>query len=575
MRFASRRPAGRVRATRLRNRCERLALATLVAALAFGWPPRAARAQAAAVQPDAHSAATEADTSNDAVAALAAEVARVYAAVEGNSLDQVDPDQVILDGAIRQALATLDPFSSFFDRDQFHQLQQQQSGQALGFGSILYVRPGKVLVISAAQGSPSGRAGLGPGDEIVEVNGSRIAGLDFDSLIQLLQKAREGPVGLGVVHPGKVVVQDFALKPAEVALPTVDKAFRLNPSIGYLHLTSFESKTPDEVSQAIAKLEQPPDSSQAGDVAAHPAASPAHEKSTKTDPPLRGLIMDLRNNHGGQVDAALGVASLLLPKGLSVLTIRGRAQPPQTQRTVEVPSSYHTWPGPLVVLVNGETASAAEVVAAALEEHDRAVVAGEPTYGKGVVQIVMPLSDATGLALTVAQYFTPSGRSIQRPIPGTSLEAMALSRTGETSGFRTDNGRGLAAGGGVTPDIILAGRSLDSWVQFLDQHGAFTDFASDYRSLHQQIPLTFEPDDQTLGDFQDYLHRSGVRVPENYWERDQEYLKLRIRTELMNVVYGVETGDQVETAGDPQVQGALEIFGRIPELLKPNSSRSQ
>jgi carboxyl-terminal processing protease len=511
---------------------------------------------------------------DDPVADSATRIARIYAALEANSLDPTDPDHVILDGAIRQGLATLDPFSSFFDRDQFQQLQQQQSGQAMGFGSILYVQIGKLLVISAAPDSPSGRAGLGPGDEIVQVNGTRIADLDFQSMIQLLQQAREKPVRLGVIHPGKIVAQEYELKPAEVNQSSVDKAFLLQPGIGYLHLASFESKSAEEVSEALAGLEQPTARSDSGPARAPSSAAGrnhagAADPGRAADQALRGVILDLRDNHGGQVQAALGVASIFLPKGLSVLTVRGRAQPPETLRTAELPPPFHAWRGPLVVLVNGETASASEVVAAALEEHDRAVIAGVPTFGKGVVQNVLPLSDSMGLALTVAQYFTPSGRSIQRPIPGTSLEGMAPSRTGETSGFITDDGRSLAAGGGVTPDVILPGRDLDPWVQFVDQRGAFTDFADNYRNAHQQIPRSFEPDDQTLGDFQNFLHQRGVRAPENYWEHDRDYLKLRIRTELMDLVYGVTIGDEVAIEGDPQVQGASALFGRIPELLKP------
>ncbi|HXJ95448.1 MAG TPA: S41 family peptidase [Terriglobia bacterium] len=503
-------------------------------------------------------------TADDPVARGAAEVARVYAAVEANYLTPVDPDQTLLDGAIRQALATLDPFSSFFDRDQFRQLQEQVRGQALGFGSILYVSPGKVLVIETAQGSPSERAGMGPGDEIVEVNGTRLAGLDIQSLIEVLQKARGGPVRLGVVHPGRFVSQEVRLNPAEVALPTADKVFLLKPGIGYVHLTGFESKTPQELSDALAKL------SEAGATAAPGTsiAGQARAGGSKAGS-LQGLILDLRGNHGGEVDAALGVTSMLLPPGLSVLTIRGRVQAPQTMRTVALPAAYRTYRGPLVVLVNGETASAAEVVAAALEEHDRAVIAGEPTFGKGVVQSVMPLSDSMALALTTAQYFTPSGRSIQRPIPGTSLAAMDPSRTGQTSGFRTDDGRGLATSGGVTPDAIIPARPTDPWLGFLDQRGAFTDFASEYRGTHAQIPRSFQPDAQTLSDFRAYLRRGGVLSPDEYWDHDQDYLKLRIRTELMNLVYGLKVGDQVATEGDPQVQGAADLFSRIQELLKP------
>jgi carboxyl-terminal processing protease len=353
----------------------------------------------------------------------------------------------------------------------------------------------------------------------------------------------------------------------------------LQPGMGYLHVASFASNTPQEVSQALAELRKAAAGADSG--SQHPSSesrppgaarrNAGSGQARAADTALRGVILDLRDNHGGQVQAALGVASIFLPNGISVLTVRGRAQPPQTLRTGELPADFQTWRGPLVVLVNGETASAAEVVAAALEEHGRAVIAGEPTYGKGVVQNVLPLSDNMGLALTVAQYFTPSGRSIQRPIPGTSLESPEPSRTGETSGFRTDDGRALAAGGGVTPDVILPARDLDPWVQFLDQRGAFTEFADRYRGTHPEVSRSFQPDDQVLGDFQDFLHRGGVRTPENYWEHDHDYLELRIRTELMNIVYGVAAGDEVATKADPQVLGAERLFARIPEVLKPAS----
>jgi carboxyl-terminal processing protease len=528
-------------------------------------PRQAPKSRAGLLKPDAPAAAST-GIADDPVAPLEAKVARVYATLEDNYLGPLDPDKTLLDGAIRQALGTLDPFSAFFDRDQFRQLQEQQRGQTMGFGSILYVQPGKVLVISAAEGSPSARAGVGPGDEIVAVNGTRVAGLDFQSLIALLEKARSGPVRLGVIHPGRVVPDDVNLKPAEVEQPSVDKSFMLGTDVGYMHVTGFESKTPQEVSQAIDKLES----------AAIPA-NPERAHKTRTlasSAALHGLILDLRDNHGGLVDSAIGVASLFLPPGLSVLTVRGRAQPEQTARTATVPAPYHAYEGPLIILVNGETASAAEVVAAALEEHDRALIAGGPTYGKGVVQSVMPLSDSMGLALTTAQYFTPSGRSIQRPIPGTVLENMASDNT-RASDFRTDDGRSLAAGGGVTPDVALPPRQIDPWVGFLEQRGAFTDFASNYRSDHGEVPRSFQPDDQTLSDFRDFLHRSGVLTPDEYWNRDQDYLKLRIRIELMNITYGLQVGDEVATEADPQVEGAAQLMSRVDELLKKPVTRAE
>jgi len=506
------------------------------------------------------------DAPQDDVTEDALQFTRVYSAVEGNYMDRLDPDRTILNGAVRGMLATLDPFSAFFDRDQFELLQQQARGQALGFGSILYVTPGKVLILETAQGSPSWRAGLGPGDEIVEINGTRVNRLDFNSLVELLQRSKSQPVRLGVVRPGKVVPEDFQLKPAEVALPTVDKSFVLEPGIGYIHLTAFESKTPQEVVDALKQLE----------VAGNSASGDSPSS-------LRGILLDLRDNHGGMVEAAVGVASLFLKPEALVLTVRGRSQPEKSYRTYPVPYAFDQ---PLVLLVNSNTASAAEVLAAALQEHDRALLAGQPTFGKGVVEHVTGLSEKTGLALTAAQYFTPCGRSLQRPLPGTALAKEVVYNAGgsgahraaagreitpaasESSAFHTDDGRPVTAGGGITPDAPISNPSSDPWVNFLNQRGIFTSFASEYLTLRGKVPKSFEPDSQVLDSFKDFLSRRGVRVPAEYWDGDQSYLKMRIKTELFSLVYGLTFGDEMETRADPQVQKAATLFPRIAQLLK-------
>ena len=465
---------------------------------------------------------------------------QAFTAIQQNFAELIDPDQAIFDGGIRGMLSALDPFCAFFDQDQFELLKQQTRGEALGFGSILYVTPGKVLVLQTAQGSPSWRAGLGPGDEIVEINGMRVNRLDFQSLVDLLRRSRSHPVRLGVIHPGRYVSQDFELKPAEVALPSVDKSFLLSPGIGYMHLSGFEEKTPQEVLDGLAKL---------------------------TQAPLKGLLLDLRDNHGGVVDAAIGVASLFLKPDALVMTVRGRASPEKAYRTTATAKRFGL---PIVVLVNGNTASAAEVLAAALQEHDRAVIAGEPTYGKGVVQSVASLSEDTGLALTTAQYYTPSGRSLQRPLPGTALAAPGreLDPASGSNHFSTDVGRALAPSGGITPDVEIPPTKLDPWLGFLSQTGVFTDFASDYLSLHGRAHGAPEPDAAMLEDFKGFLHREGVRTPEEFWDKDQDHLKLKIKVELLSLVSGLASGEEVQTKGDPQVQKAAGLFSQIPKILK-------
>jgi carboxyl-terminal processing protease len=457
-----------------------------------------------------------------------------------------DPDQAIFNGGIRGMLSTLDPFSAFFDREQFELLQQQARGEALGFGSILYVTPGKILVLQTAQGSPSWRAGLGPGDEIVEINGTRVASLDFQSLVELLEHSRSKPVRLGVIQPGRLIPQDFDLNPAEVALPTVDKAFLVSPGIAYVHLSSFEMKTAQEVRDALNRLDA------------------SHSK---------GFLLDLRDNRGGIVDAAVAVASLFLPPDVPVLTTRGRAMPERIYRTSPSPQRFDL---PLIVLVNSNTASAAELLAAALQEHDRAVIAGEETFGKGVVQSVVGLGEETGLALTTAQYFTPCGRSIQRPLPGTALAVTDPGRESSASPsgqpgksrFHTDEGRPVSAGGGVSPDVVIPPRPMDPWLAFLNQGGAFIDFASEYLTLHGRVSDSFEPSSEVLESFRDYLTKNQVSVPDEYWIQDQDQMKLRIKTELFNLVFGLARGDEIETRGDSQVQQAIQLLPRLSQILK-------
>ncbi len=475
---------------------------------------------------------------NDPVTRESLKFAQIYGLVQQYYDAPIHPDHAIFDGAIRQMLSTLDPFSAFFDRQQFKLLQEQTSGEALGFGSILYVQPGKVLVLQTAQGSPSFRAGLGPGDQILEVNGHRVDQLDLKSLIELLSHSRSHPVRLEVLHPGKNVPQNVRLVPSEVQLPTVDNAFDYaSRDIGYIHISGFDAKTTNEVENAVEKL-----------------------GGSK----LKGLLLDLRNNHGGVLSTAVGVASLFLRPGIPVLTIQGRGIPEKVYNTTLMNIHFHM---PMIVLVNGETASAAEVLTAALEEHDRAVVAGEPTFGKGLVDNIMPLSDHTGLALIVAQYFTPSGRSIQRPLPGTAL-ADAERGLGKSNSFHTDDGRPLSSGGGIKPDVIIPPRKLDPWVVFLNQRGAFTDFASQYLTYHTDVNKSFNSDADVLSEFRNFLNSEGVRVPLEYWVQDQDYLKLRIKTAVFNLLYGLTAGDEVGIRGDPQVQKALALFPRVPEILK-------
>ena len=501
-------------------------------------------------------AASSAEFQDEDVAAALEAFSRVYQVAEANYADPLDPDAAILDGAIRGLLRRLDPFSAFFDPEQYRQLQDQQQGRARGFGSILYVQSGKLLVLQTLEGSPSWRAGLGPGDEIVKINDKRVDLLPLPDLVQLLRQARTSRAQLSVVRPGKILPEEFILDPAEINPPSVDKAFLLSPGVAYLHLRGFDRRTPQEVAQSLRDL---------------------------GDSSMKGLILDLRGNRGGGLDSGVRVAGLFLPGGKTVVTMRGRSIP-EKEFSTPVPNPYYTFP--LVVMTNGETASAAEIVAGALQDQDRAVVVGESSFGKAAVQSVMPLSEGMGIALTTAAYFTPSGRSIQRPLKSSGGELLdfsmvnggAMANAGAVANggaddlsFRSRGGRPLAGGGGIIPDLVAQGWQLTLWTRFLERNTVFVNFAQFYLTIRGSVKEEFEVTDAVMEQFNDYLRNVGILVPADAWESDQQYLRMRIKNELFNLVFGLEKGDEVEVRNDPQVLKAQEVLPRVEEILRPPS----
>lgn len=462
-------------------------------------------------------------------------ISEVYNLAATQLAEPVDVERALYDGAIRGALSVLDPFSTFLDAQQFQSLQQQQRGVQKGFGAILNVQSGSVTVLQAVPGSPFGRAGLGPGDRIVRINGHRVAAMDLQELVEVLQAAKSDRVHLSVVQSGAVVPREFDLSPAEVPSPTVDKKFLVTPQVGYLHVARIEDGTPGEIKAALQEWKQ-----------------------TR----LRGVLLDLRDDPGGSLEPTIAAASLFLQEGQAVVSLQGRAVPAK-KYVVDTPAVWSNLP--LVVLINARTASAAEIIAAAFQEHDRAWVVGEPSFGKGVVESVMPLSEGAALALTTARYYTPQGRSVQRPLPGTALADILSDGMQQ---FRSDSGRPLLQGGGVQPDQLARSWQLEPWVEIFGQSTAFMNFAQSYIERHGKVSESFEVDDLVLDEFQSFLRGAGVAVPSQSWISSLPYLKVRIKTELVNLVFGASKGDEVEVRGDPQVKSAVQALDQAQQLLR-------
>jgi len=458
-------------------------------------------------------------------------VLSAYSILQENAADQVSSEQAFYQGAIPGLLKKLDPHSVFFDPGQFEQLKRMEQSTSKGFGSVVSILPGRVIVLQTLPGTPSAKSGLAPGDEILAINGYVISRLDLEQLPQLLEQSRQHQARLDVRRPGITAIMHFTLTPEEMQSPSVERAFFIAAGIGYIRVASFDEKTGQQLKDAIEKL--------GGDR-------------------MGGLVLDLRNNPGGLVNAALEMASLFLRPGQKIVTVRGRKV---TETSEAVPDTAHPYGFKLAILVNEKTASASEIVSGAMQDHDRATILGVPTFGKGLVQSVFPLTEQAGLALTTALYYTPSGRSIQKPLDAARFElGPTTAHPNARSDFHTDKGRTVHGGGGIEPDIVVLPPAMTRFRQVLDASGSFTNFATEYLRTHQLTP-EFEITGEVLDQFRTFLSDREIRPGTAEWSGERDFISNRLKTELFNQAFGVEKGDEIEAQRDPVILKAIEVIG--------------
>ncbi len=454
------------------------------------------------------------------------------------SADPVDIDQAFYQGAVPGLLRHLDPHSSFFDPGQFEQLNQMQRSTSKGFGTVVSILPGRVMVLQTLPNTPSARAGMMPGDEIRGVNNYPLDRLEPEQIIELLTESRQKPAVLVVRHPGALRLDELRLVPEQMQSPSVERAFELKTGIAYLKVAAFEASTGRDIRAAIEKL--------------------GGQK-------LKGLVLDLRNNPGGAVTSALETAALFLKPGQVILTAKGRNVPETIERA---PAANVPYTFPVSILINEKTASASEIVTGALQDHDRATVVGEPSFGKGLVQSVYPLAEKTGLALTTALYYTASGRSIQKPFREAGFElGETAAHPNEQSVFKTDNGRPILGGGGITPDIPVGPPGFTPFQAALEASASFTSFAAEYIRDHK-ITYGWEVTQPVLDQFHLWLGERRIQPSLREWLENRDYLESRLKEDIYNLALGVDKGDEVQAQRDLQVRQALDAVLNPPAFLK-------
>jgi carboxyl-terminal processing protease len=470
----------------------------------------------------------------------------VYSLVEQNYAEPVNADKAIYNGAIPGMLHVLDPHSNFFDPKSYSLLREEQSGKYYGVGMQIAPRNNKIIVVAPFVGTPAYRAGLRPGDVIMAVDAKPTDNMTVSDVADMLKGPKGTQVRITILREGNDKPLDFNVVRDEIPRNSVDLRFMIKPGIGYMHITAFNETTEQEVEDALQQFGE-----------------------------LKGLVLDLRGNPGGLLNEGVGVADKFLKKGQVIVSHRGRSSPEKTYRA---PHGNAGKDYPLVVLVNRGTASAAEIVSGAIQDHDRGLIVGEVTFGKGLVQTVYPLSENTGLALTTAKYYTPSGRLIQRDYNGVSLYDYYYARAEEDNPNTnanntskevklTDSGRTMYGGGGITPDVKVATFKPNKFEDSLLLKYAFFNFARHYLQ-GKHVDKNFEVSDAVMQEFRKFLDANKIPYTEADLHEGNDWIRSNIKAELFIGEFGQEEGLKVRAQNDPQVLTALSQLSKAKELAE-------
>ncbi len=486
-------------------------------------------------------------------------------AIETSYVDKVDSEALVT-GSIRGLLATLDPHSSYFTPREYAQMRERQQGTYYGIGVSIQVFDGDVTAMNVFEGSPAYKKGIRRGDVLANVEGEDAKGWTVEQAQRKLRGPKGTVVNVGVKRRGYDELIKFQLMRDEVYIPTVPAYFMIDATTGYIRMQDFGENTDRDVKHALRDL------------------------SSKG---MRRLVFDVRNNPGGPLDQAIKVSNEFLPKGNMIVYTRGRVQNADQDYHAELESEFTQMP--IVLLANRNSASAAEIVTGALQDHDRAYVVGETTFGKALVQSVYKISSNAGLALTTAHYYTPSGRLIQRPWDAAFDEYLSYSlrdqdkeKPHDASDLKhTDAGRPVYSGGGIEPDKRVAGPiegfNPARFGRALYARGTFANYAQKFaaegdtrvtqRSTGRQtVKRDFKVDDAMVADFKDSLKAEHIKVDEDGFKKDLDFIRAMIRFEIDNALFGIADARRHLIEVDPQAQIAVTMFGEAQKLAELSKS---
>jgi carboxyl-terminal processing protease len=503
--------------------------------------------------------------------------------INSKYVDSVDVKQMIRSG-IEGMIQTLDPFSDLQDATQHDRLMEQTEGKYEGLGMTISEREGSITVISPIEGTPAYRMGIRAGDQIVKIDGKSTQGMSTEDASRLMRGERGTSVVLTIKREGVPELLEYKIERAIIELKNVPYYGVMDDGIGYVRFVKFSKDSGKELKDAIVDLQSKG---------------------------IKGLIFDLRSNGGGLLDQAVETGNLFLDQGKLIVYTQGRSEPKREFNASQPPVYID---GPLAVLVDAGTASASEIVSGAIQDWDRGVIIGGTTFGKGLVQQVWPMPNETFLKLTIAKYYIPSGRCIQKPeiakrsaMLNMGSEGPDTIVTAQKEVFYTKGGRKVYGGGGIVPDIEVDYPTLKPIEYNLERQSMFFNFAVTYLSKHPNPPMDFEVDNQTMEDFRAYLKEKNFtyKTPleldldslksdmsrqnkldmfsaeienmeklvekdkEGDFDRSADYIKRSLKRDILNNLYGEKAYyEQVMLKTDPFIQKAHGILTNEKEYKK-------
>jgi carboxyl-terminal processing protease len=486
-------------------------------------------------------------------------------AIETSYIDKVDSDNLVY-GAVRGMLGTLDPHSSFFSPKEYAQMRERQEGRYYGIGVSIQAIDGDITAMQVFEQSPAYKKGIRRGDVMANVEGEDTKGWTVDQAMRKLRGPKGTTVYVGVKRRGFPEMIKFELVRDEVYIPTVPAYFMIDDTTGYIRMQDFGENTDRDVKHAL------------------------HDLNAKG---MKRLLFDIRGNPGGPLDQAIKVSNEFLPKGKMIVYTRGRV--PNSDQDYRATEDSEFTEMPIVALVNRNSASAAEIVSGALQDHDRAYLVGETTFGKALVQSVYRISGGAGLALTTAHYYTPSGRIIQRPWDASFDEYLSYTLRDQDANKphnpsdlkRTDAGRPVYAGGGIEPDKRVAGPlegfNPARFGRMLVARGEFANYAQKFAAEgdtrvtqastnRKLVKRNFVVDEAMVADFREQMKTDKLKVDEEAFAKDIEFIKAMIRFEIDNAVFGIADARRHLIGVDPQAQAALQMFGEAQKLTELSKS---